>query len=93
MRALLPDFAVPLRPVRGVTGIEGARLRSAPVPNQAGAARGLGPLAGQEVTRRLGHIGGRFFPGEVSYGATKAAQVNYTMPAAMELAPCGITAT
>jgi 3-oxoacyl-[acyl-carrier protein] reductase len=32
------------------------------------------------------------FPGEVSYGAAKAAQVNYTMSAAIELAPFGITA-
>jgi 3-oxoacyl-[acyl-carrier protein] reductase len=32
------------------------------------------------------------FPGEVSYGAAKAAQTNYTMSAAMELAPYGITA-
>jgi 3-oxoacyl-[acyl-carrier protein] reductase len=32
------------------------------------------------------------FPGEVSYGAAKAAQVNYTMSAALELARHGITA-
>jgi 3-oxoacyl-[acyl-carrier protein] reductase len=32
------------------------------------------------------------FPGEVSYGAAKAAQVNYTMSAAAELARYGITA-
>lgn len=32
------------------------------------------------------------FPGEVSYGAAKAAQSNYTMSAAWELAPFGITA-
>ncbi|MDQ6793539.1 MAG: SDR family oxidoreductase [Chloroflexota bacterium] len=32
------------------------------------------------------------FPGEVSYGAAKAAQVNYTMSAALELALFGITA-
>lgn len=32
------------------------------------------------------------FPGEVSYGAAKAAQTNYTMSAALELAPFGITA-
>ena len=36
-----------------------------------------------------GEIG---FPQEVSYGAAKAAQVNYTMSAALELAPFGITA-
>ncbi|WP_199516330.1 SDR family NAD(P)-dependent oxidoreductase [Nucisporomicrobium flavum] len=32
------------------------------------------------------------FPQEVSYGAAKAAQNNYTMSAAVELAPLGITA-
>jgi len=32
------------------------------------------------------------FPGEVSYGAAKAALENYTMSAAFELAPFGITA-
>ncbi len=32
------------------------------------------------------------FPGEVTYGAAKAAQVNYTMSAATELAGFGVTA-
>jgi 3-oxoacyl-[acyl-carrier protein] reductase len=32
------------------------------------------------------------FPGEVTYGAAKAAQVNFTMSAATELAPLGVTA-
>jgi 3-oxoacyl-[acyl-carrier protein] reductase len=32
------------------------------------------------------------FPEEVSYGAAKAAQANYTMSAALELAPYGVTA-
>ena len=32
------------------------------------------------------------FPGEVSYGAAKAAQDSYTMSAAMELAEYGVTA-
>jgi 3-oxoacyl-[acyl-carrier protein] reductase len=32
------------------------------------------------------------FPGEVSYGAAKAALENYTMSAAVELADLGITA-
>ena len=32
------------------------------------------------------------FPGEVSYGAAKAAQTNYTLSAAAELADLGITA-
>lgn len=36
--------------------------------------------------------GSHGFPGEISYGAAKAALVNYTMSAAFELAPHGITA-
>jgi 3-oxoacyl-[acyl-carrier protein] reductase len=32
------------------------------------------------------------FPEEVSYGAAKAAQTSYTLSAAVELAPFGITA-
>ncbi len=36
--------------------------------------------------------GGLGFPEEVSYGAAKAAQQNYTMSAALELGPLGITA-
>ena len=36
--------------------------------------------------------GRRGFPGEVSYGAAKAALENYTMSAAWELAPFGVTA-
>jgi 3-oxoacyl-[acyl-carrier protein] reductase len=32
------------------------------------------------------------FPEEVSYGAAKAALTNYTMSAAFELAPFGVTA-
>jgi 3-oxoacyl-[acyl-carrier protein] reductase len=37
--------------------------------------------------------GGRLgFPEEVSYGAAKAAQENYTISAALELAPYGVTA-
>jgi 3-oxoacyl-[acyl-carrier protein] reductase len=39
------------------------------------------------------HSGGELgFPNEVSYGAAKAAQQNYTMSAAVELAPYGVTA-
>ncbi len=58
-----------------------------------------------ELARRHRHRGGRWgrivgltsggdlgFPEEVSYGAAKAAQTNYTMSAAVELADLGITA-
>jgi 3-oxoacyl-[acyl-carrier protein] reductase len=58
-----------------------------------------------EFARRLAGRGGAWgrivgltsggssgFPGEVTYGAAKAAQVNYTMSAATELAELGVTA-
>ena len=53
-----------------------------------GAARqaGWGRIIGLTSGGELG------FPQEVSYGAAKAAQVNYTMSAALELAPFGVTA-
>jgi 3-oxoacyl-[acyl-carrier protein] reductase len=52
------------------------------------AARGAswGRIIGLTSGAELG------FPEEVSYGAAKAAQENYTMSAAVELAPYGITA-
>ena len=52
------------------------------------AARGAdwGRIVGLTSGGELG------FPEEVSYGAAKAAQENYTMSAALELAPLGITA-
>jgi 3-oxoacyl-[acyl-carrier protein] reductase len=51
-------------------------------------ARGAtwGRIIGLTSGDRLG------FPEEVSYGASKAAQVNYTMSAALELAAYGVTA-
>lgn len=52
------------------------------------AARGA--RWGRIVGLTSGSSGG--FPEEVSYGAAKAAQENYTMSAAAELAPFGITA-
>jgi 3-oxoacyl-[acyl-carrier protein] reductase len=45
---------------------------------------------GRVIGLTSGGTGG--FPEEVSYGAAKAAQVNYTMSAAAELAPFGVTA-
>jgi 3-oxoacyl-[acyl-carrier protein] reductase len=52
------------------------------------AARGAtwGRIVGLTSGGELG------FPEEVSYGAAKAAQENYTMSASVELAPLGITA-
>jgi 3-oxoacyl-[acyl-carrier protein] reductase len=64
------------------------------------AALMIGEFARRHIARgaRWGRIigltsGGELgFPEEVSYGAAKAAQANYTMSAALELAPFGITA-
>ena len=65
-----------------------------------GAALMISEFARRHITRQAtwGRIigltsgGDLGFPEEVSYGAAKAAQENYTMSAALELAPFGITA-
>jgi 3-oxoacyl-[acyl-carrier protein] reductase len=65
-----------------------------------GAALMIGEFARRHIARQAdwGRIigltsGGELgFPEEVSYGAAKAAQANYTMSAALELAPFGVTA-
>lgn len=65
-----------------------------------GAALMISEFARRHITRQAGwgriiglSSGGDLgFPEEVSYGAAKAAQVNYTMSAAVELAPFGVTA-
>ncbi len=65
-----------------------------------GAALMIGEFARRHIARQAswGRIigltsGGELgFPEEVSYGAAKAAQENYTMSAAAELAPYGVTA-
>jgi 3-oxoacyl-[acyl-carrier protein] reductase len=65
-----------------------------------GAALMIAEFARRHTARRAGWgrivgltSGGELgFPEEVSYGAAKAAQVNYTMSAALELAPFGVTA-
>jgi 3-oxoacyl-[acyl-carrier protein] reductase len=64
------------------------------------AALMIGQFARRHVARGaswgriigLTSVGDLGFPSEVSYGAAKAAQTNYTMSAAVELAPYGITA-
>jgi 3-oxoacyl-[acyl-carrier protein] reductase len=45
---------------------------------------------GRIVTLTSGE--GRAFPGEVSYGAVKAALISYTLSAAAEMAADGVTA-
>ena len=64
------------------------------------AALMIGEFARRHIARGVGWgriigltSGGDLgFPEEVSYGAAKAAQTSYTMSAAVELAPFGITA-
>jgi NAD(P)-dependent dehydrogenase (short-subunit alcohol dehydrogenase family) len=64
-----------------------------------GAALMISEFAQRHIAReaRWGRIigltsgGDLGFPEEVSYGAAKAAQTNYTMAAAVELAPFGVT--
>lgn len=68
--------------------------------NTSGSARLIGEFARRDAAR--GATWGRIvgltsggpmgFPNEVSYGAAKAALENYTMSAAFELAPLGVTA-
>ena len=65
-----------------------------------GAALMISEFAQRHITRQAawGRIigltsgGDLGFPEEVTYGAAKAAQVNYTMSAALELARFGVTA-
>ena len=65
-----------------------------------GAALMIGEFARRHIARQAtwGRIigltsgGDLGFPEEVTYGAAKAAQTNYTMSAALELAPFGVTA-
>jgi 3-oxoacyl-[acyl-carrier protein] reductase len=60
----------------------------------AGPGSGRSGCAGRDLGRVVGLTSGGDlgFPEEVSYGAAKAAQTNYTMSAALELADLGITA-
>jgi 3-oxoacyl-[acyl-carrier protein] reductase len=90
----LDRFGRPMRPV------------SAETFQQQFAVDAMAPaLLISEFARRLRSRGGTWgrivgltsggphgFPDEVSYGAAKAAQENYTMSASVELAPHGVTA-
>ena len=85
------------RSLQSVTAATWARQFSV---DAMGAALMIGEFARRHIAREAswGRIigltsGGELgFPEEVSYGAAKAAQVNYTMSAALELAPFGVTA-
>ena len=88
-----------------VTGMGSAKINAEThdqvfsVDARAGALL-IAEFADRHITRQAkwGRIigltsgGALGFPGEVSYGAAKAALENYTMSAAFELAPYGVTA-
>ncbi len=87
------------------TGIKMARVSASTHDQQfavdaRGGALMIAEFARRHMERRAqwGRVvgltsGGQLgFPGEVSYGAAKAALENYTMAAAFELAPFGVTA-
>src|SRR5262249_32111957 len=84
----------PLRPVTAATWSQQFTV------DAMAAALMIGEFARRHIARGAGWgriigltSGGDLgFPEEVSYGAAKAAQTNYTMSAALELAPFGITA-
>ena len=99
----LADTFIPTRP--DMHGRSHARVGAAGFEQQFGVDARGGALMIAEFARRhlqrgadWGRIigltsGGRNgFPGEVSYGAAKAALENYTMSAAFELGPLGVTA-
>ena len=67
-----------------------ARAGALLIAELAARHRARGATWGRVVTLTSG--GPMGFPGEVSYGAAKAALENYTMAASVELAPAGITA-
>lgn len=67
-----------------------ARAGALLIAELAARARRRGARWGRVVSLTSGGPGG--FPGEVSYGAAKAALENYTLAAAVELAGQGITA-
>jgi len=89
----------------GTHGVKPARVTAATYDRQfsvdtRGGAVMIAEFAGRHLARKAawGRIigltsgGSLGFPGEVSYGAAKAALENYTMSAAFELAPFGVTA-
>jgi 3-oxoacyl-[acyl-carrier protein] reductase len=99
----LADTFVPVetgRLGRSLQAVTAATWRQQFSVDAMGAALMIGEFARRHIARGAswGRIigltsgGDLGFPEEVSYGAAKAAQVNYTMSAAFELAPFGVTA-
>jgi 3-oxoacyl-[acyl-carrier protein] reductase len=85
---------------RDVTAVSAATIDRVMAVDGRASALMIGEFARRLAARRgsWGRIvgltsgGSSGFPGEVTYGAAKAAQVNYTMSAATELAGLGVTA-
>ncbi len=91
---------IPDRLGRATEGVSAATFDAQFHVDARGGALLIAELAARHQQRgdRWGRIvsltsgGPRGFPGEVSYGAAKAALENYTMTASIELAGAGITA-
>jgi 3-oxoacyl-[acyl-carrier protein] reductase len=85
-RVLQQVSAATFRQEFGVDAMAAALLIAEFASRHIGRGGSWGRIVGLTSGGELG------FPEEVSYGAAKAAQVNYTMSAAAELAEYGITA-
>ena len=85
-RTMQPVTAATWRRQFAVDAMAPALLIAEFARRHAARGAGWGRIVGLTSGGDLG------FPEEVSYGAAKAAQTNYTMSAAVELAPLGITA-
>jgi 3-oxoacyl-[acyl-carrier protein] reductase len=85
-RALRPVSAATWRQQFAVDAMAAGLLIGEFARRHIGGARTWGRIIGLTSGGDLG------FPQEVSYGAAKAAQVSYTMSAAVELARYGVTA-
>jgi 3-oxoacyl-[acyl-carrier protein] reductase len=85
-RALQPVSVATWRQQFGVDALAAALLIAEFARRHVASGASWGRIIGLTSGGELG------FPEEVSYGAAKAAQTNYTMSAAAELAPFGIMA-
>jgi 3-oxoacyl-[acyl-carrier protein] reductase len=85
-RVLAPVTAEGWRQQFGVDALGAALLIAEFARRHIARGGAWGRIVGLTSRAELG------FPEEVSYGAAKAAQENYTMSASVELAPYGVTA-
>jgi 3-oxoacyl-[acyl-carrier protein] reductase len=84
-----PDHPVTLETIAGPLHVD-ARAGALLMADYIARHRARGDDWGRIVTMTSGD--GRAFPGEVSYGAAKAALASYTLSAASEMAGDGVTA-